>query len=81
MKVGKEILMFGDIKIEKHKFHRYKIPVLMYMLRTYQYITRFLLVTENYGYFIGYLDGDYEIKSLYIMLPKTSTYLKRMQIP
>ena len=24
--MGKEILTFSDIEIEKHKFHRYKIP-------------------------------------------------------
>ena len=31
---------------------------------------------NNDKYFIGYLYDDYRIKSLYIMLPKTSAYVK-----
>ena len=31
---------------------------------------------KNYKYFIGYLYDDYKIKPLYIMLPKTKTYVK-----
>ena len=31
---------------------------------------------KKYKYFIGYLYDDYKIKPLYIMLPKTSVYLK-----
>ena len=27
IKSGKEILSFGDIEIEKHKFYRYKSPI------------------------------------------------------
>ena len=26
IKIGKEILMFGEIDIEKHEFYRYKSP-------------------------------------------------------
>ena len=25
--MGKEMITFGDIEIEKHKFHRYKSPI------------------------------------------------------
>ena len=31
---------------------------------------------KNYKFFIGYLHDDDKVKSLHIMLPKTSTYLK-----
>ena len=31
---------------------------------------------ENYKYFIGYLDDDYRIKPLNIMLPKTTIYVQ-----
>ena len=31
---------------------------------------------KNYKYFIGYMDNDYNIKTLCIMLPNTSTYVK-----
>ena len=31
---------------------------------------------ENYKYFIGYLDNDNKVNPLYIILPKTSAYIK-----
>ena len=35
---------------------------------------------KGYKYFIGYKDDDYNIKPLYIMLPKMSGYVKRFDI-
>ena len=35
---------------------------------------------KNYVSFIGYLFNDHKIKPLYIMLPKTSAYLKNYDI-
>ena len=35
------------------------------------------MVKKNYKYFIDYIYDDYKVKPLYIMLPKTSTYVKR----
>ena len=31
---------------------------------------------KNYKYFIGYLDNDFKIKPLHIILPRTSAYVK-----
>ena len=31
---------------------------------------------KNYKYFIGYFYNDHKVKPLYIMLPKTSAYVK-----
>ena len=31
---------------------------------------------KNYKYLIGYMDDDYKVKPLHIMLPKTSVYVK-----
>ena len=31
---------------------------------------------KNYKYFIGYLYDDHKVKSLHIMLPKTTAYVK-----
>ena len=31
---------------------------------------------KNSKYFIGYMDDDYKIKPISIILPKTSTYIK-----
>ena len=35
---------------------------------------------KNYDSFIGYLFNDHKVKPLYIMLPKTSAYLKSYDI-
>ena len=43
---------------------------------TYQYLTWFLLVKKNHKDFIGYVNDDYKSKTLHIMLPKTSSYVK-----
>ena len=48
----------------------------MRMLKTYWYLTGYLLVKKNYEYFIGYLYDDYKVKPLHIMLPKTREYVK-----
>ena len=32
---------------------------------------------ENYNYFTGYLNNDYNVKPLHIILPKTSANVKR----
>ena len=48
----------------------------MMMLRKYYYLTRFLLVKENYKCFIGHFYNDNKVKPWHIMLPKTSVYVK-----
>ena len=66
--MGKEIITFGDIEIERHKSHPYKS----------QYIDKILVFNKissgrkNRKYFIGYICGSYKVKPLRIMLPKTS---------
>ena len=39
-------------------------------------LNKISLDEKNFQYFIGYLEDDYKIKSLFIMLPKTSSYVK-----
>ena len=75
--MGKEILTFADIEIEKNKFYRNKTLIFLKDVDTEK-----LLVTnniffgeKNYRYFIGYLYNDNKVKPLCIMLPKTSAYL------
>ena len=72
--MGKEILTFVDIEIEKHKFYRYKIPTFIEDLDIKNVLVsnKISFVEKYYKYFIGYLDDDYKIKPLHIMLPKTS---------
>ena len=76
--MGKEIIIFGDIELEKHKFGRYKTPIFLEDVD----IKRVLLFNKissgekNYEYFTDYLHDDFKVKPLYIMLPETSSYVK-----
>ena len=76
MKMGKEILKFGDIKIKKRNFTAIKVLVFeqMWILRKYQYVIRFLLLKKDYKYFIGCLYAYDNVKQLHIALPKTRAY-------
>ena len=70
--MGKGILTFGNIEIGKNKFYRNKTPIFWetQILKKYQCLTN--LVVYN----IGYLYNDNKVKSLNIMLPETSAYVK-----
>ena len=76
MKMGKEILKFGDIKIKKRNFTAIKVLVFeqMWILRKYQYVIRFPLLKKDYKYFIGCLYAYDNVKQLHIALPKTRAY-------
>ena len=79
--MGKEILTFGDIEIDKNKIYGNKSPNFLkdVAIRKFiinQYLTRFILLKKNYKYFLGYLLKDNKVKPLLIMLPKTSAYVK-----
>ena len=72
IKMGENILTFGDTEIEKNGFHRNKTPIPLRDIY-WKRLTRFLLVKKNYKYCIGYLYNDNKFKSLHIMLCKTRT--------
>ena len=76
--MGKEILNFGDIETEKNKFYRNKIPIFKKDIDIEKVLVsnKISFGEENYKYFIGYLYNDDKIKSLNIILPKTSAYVK-----
>ena len=77
--MGKEILTFGDIEIEKNKFYRNKSHVLLRDVDIEKVLVsnKISLGEKNYKYFIGYLYNDNKVQPLQIMLPKTSAYVKR----
>ena len=78
--MGKEILTFGDIEIEKNKFYRSKSSI----LKKYVDIENVLVSNKmffgekNYKYFIGYLHDHYKIKPLHIMLSKNVSVCKTL---
>ena len=55
--MGKEILTFGDIEIEKKKFYRHKTPVPLRDVDIEKVLVsnKISFGEENYKYFIGYL--------------------------
>ena len=76
--MGKEILVFQDIEIEKNKFYCYKALVSLIDVDVEKVLVsnKIPFGEKNYKYFIGYLYNDYKVKPLHIMLPKTCTYVK-----
>ena len=63
--MDKEILTFGNIKIEKKNLYHFKSPIFLEDAGE-----------KNLKQFIGYMYDDYKIKPLHITLPKTSAYVK-----
>ena len=76
--MGAEILTFGHTETEKNRFCCCKRHFFLQDVD----ISNVLVSDEissgkkNYTYFLGYLYDDYKIKSLHVMLAKTSTYVK-----
>ena len=70
--MDKEIIKFGDIEIEKHKFHCYENLIFLEDVDINNVLISNKISSgeKSYKYFIGYLDDDYKIKSLHIMLLK-----------
>ena len=75
--MGKEILTFGDIEIEKKNYHHKSLVPLRDVNTAKELVSYKISFGEkNYKYFIGYLYNDHKVKPLHIMLPKTSAYIK-----
>ena len=80
-KMNKEIITSADIEIEKLKFC-HCINLILSKDVDIDNILIFSIISSSekkgYKYFIGYKDDDdYKIKPLGIMLPETSTYVKK----
>ena len=76
--MGKDILTYGYIGIEKSKFYRHMTPILLRDVDIEKVLVsnKISFGEKNYKYFIGYLYNDHKVKPLHIMLPKTSAYVK-----
>ena len=75
--MNKEIILFGDIKIEICKFHYSKYAIKVNNLGVNKVIIskRVSFCKKGFKYFIGYKD-DKKVKPLCIMFPKMSGYVK-----
>ena len=76
--MGKEISTFGGIEIEENKLYRYKSPILLKDVNIEKALVPKKISSggKNYMYFIDYLLNNYKVKSLRIILPKASAYVK-----
>ena len=71
--MGKEILLFGDIEIKKHKLYRYKSPIFLEDVDIDNVLVSNKISPGKkkiHKYSVDYLCGDCKIKSFHIMLPK-----------
>ena len=78
IKMGKEILTFGNIEIENNKFLCHKTPIFLGDVDIEKVVlsNKISFGEKNYKYFIGYLYNGNKVKPLNIMFPKTCTYVK-----
>ena len=76
--MGKEILTFGDIEIEKNTFYRLESPIFKKDVDIEKVLVSSKISSgeKSFEYIIGYLFNDYKVEPLHIVLPKTSTYVK-----
>ena len=76
--MGKEIITFGDIKVEKHKFYRPKNLILLedIDIKNIHVSNMVSSSKKSYNYFINYKDDDHKIRPLRVMLPETSAFVK-----
>ena len=74
IKMGKVVLTFGNIAIEKSKFQRNKIPVPLSDVDIERALLskKISIVKKSCKYFNGYLYNDHKVKTLHIILAKTS---------
>ena len=76
--MGREILTFDNIEIEKNKFYQNKTPIFLRNLDIEEVLVshKISFGEKNYKYFIGYLYNDHKVKPFHVMLPKTSAHVK-----
>ena len=65
--MGKEILAFWDVQIEKNKFYQQKTPILLRYVDIENVLVsnKTSFSEKNYKYFLGYLYNDNKVKPLH----------------
>ena len=79
--MSEKILKFGNIVVNKKKFHRSKEPIDLLSVHLDQIVVshKFKHNDKGFKYFIGYLKGEI-VKLLCIILPQMSGYIKYFEI-
>ena len=75
--MNEKTLKFNNIRVNKKEFHKSKQPIDLMSVNVDQIVVsgKFKHNNEGFKYFIGYLEGGI-VKSLCIILPETSGYIK-----
>ena len=75
--MGKKILKFNNIRLNKKEFHKSKQPIDLMSVNADQIVLsdKFKHSEEGFKYFIGYEKGEIA-KPLCIILPQMSGYIK-----
>ena len=75
--MGKKILKFNNIRVNKKEFHKSKQPIDLMSVNVDQIVVsdKFKHNNEGFKYFIGYQEGEI-VKPLCIILPQMSGYIK-----
>ena len=78
IRIGKEILTFGNIETEENKCYHHKahVPLTDIDIEKVLVTKRISFGGINHKYFIGYLYNDNKFSPLHIILPKISKYVK-----
>ena len=73
----KTIIKFGDIEIEKQKFHQHKRPISIKNIDINKIVVsnKVSFGKKGFTYFIGFKDNK-KVRPLCIFLPKMSAYRK-----
>ena len=76
--MGKEILMLGNIEIDKNKFYGDKTFFYKKDVDAEKILAsnKIFFGETNYKHFIGYLYNNNKVRPLHIMLPKAISYVK-----
>ena len=76
--MGKDILTFDNIEIEKNEFYYNENPIFLNDIDIEKVLVsnKIPFGEKNCKYFIGYLYHGNKAKPLHIMLPKASAYVK-----
>ena len=81
--MGKEIITFGDIEIEKHKFWQHKNAISIRDINIDRTVVSSKAPFGKKGFkdFIGYENDDEKVMLLCTILPKTCAYTKYFDEP
>ena len=76
--MSKQMLKFGDIVVNKKEFHASKQAIALNSVKTGKMLVsyKFKHSDDGFKYFVAYLHDDNVIRTLCIILPQMSGYIK-----